>query len=142
MFWGIYDISWCLFYFKVNSFNQAVQTIISCHNKKIFPIIFIRYFMINGFGSDWLKEFNILLEKRFSKKTFKMYVDCKKNYGLFINLVEQKIDYLKVDAKKETLKRLNQIAKKNKVSLNPEFSVLDLSKIKNIDIKINKILMK
>ena len=42
--------------------------------------------MINGFGSDWLKEFNILLEKRFSKKTFKMYVDCKKNYGLFINL--------------------------------------------------------
>ena len=98
--------------------------------------------MINGFGSDWLKEFNILLEKRFSKKTFKMYVDCKKNYGLFINLVEQKIDYLKVDAKKETLKRLNQIAKKNKVSLNPEFSVLDLSKIKKIDIKINKILMK
>ena len=98
--------------------------------------------MINGFGSDWLKEFNILLEKLFSKKKFKMYVDCKKNYGLFINLVEQKIDYLKVDAKKETLKRLNQIAKKNKVSLNPEFSVLDLSKIKNIDIKINKILMK
>jgi len=98
--------------------------------------------MINGFGSDWLKEFNILLEKRFSKKTFKMYVDCKKNYGLFINLVEQKIDYLKVDANKETLKRLNQIAKKNKVLLNPEFSVLDLSKIKNIDIKINKILMK
>ena len=98
--------------------------------------------MINGFGSDWLKEFKILLEKRFSKKTFKMHVDCKKNYGLFINLVEQKIDYLKVDAKKETLKRLNQIAKKNKVSLNPEFSVLDLSKIKNIDIKINKILMK
>ena len=98
--------------------------------------------MINGFGSDWLKEFNILLEKRFSKKTFKMYVDCKMNYGLFINLVEQKIDYLKVDAKKETLKRLSQIAKRNKVSLNPKFSVLDLTKIKNIDIKINKILMK
>ena len=128
--------------FVVNSFNQAVQTIKSCHNKKIFPIIFIRYFMINGFGSDWLKEFIFLLEQRFSKKTFKMYVDCKKNYGLFINLVGQKIDYLKIDAKKETMKRLNQIAKKNKVSLNPQFSVLDLSKIKNIDIKINKILMK
>ena len=98
--------------------------------------------MINGFGSDWLKEFNILLEKRFSKKTFKMYVDCKKNYGLFINLVEQKIDYLKVDAKKETLKRLNQIAKKNKVSLNPKFSILDLTKIKKIDVKIDKILRK
>ena len=98
--------------------------------------------MINGFGSDWLKEFIFLLEQRFSKKTFKMYVDCNNNYGLFINLVEQKIDYLKIDAKKETLKRLNQIAKKNKVSLNPQFSVLDLSKIKNIDSKINRILMK
>ena len=98
--------------------------------------------MINGMGSDWLKEFNILLKQQFSKKTFKMYVDCKKNYGLFINLVEQKIDYLKVDAKNETLKRLNQIASKNKVSLNPQFSVLDLSKIKNIDTKIDRILMK
>ena len=98
--------------------------------------------MINGFGSDWLKEFIFLLEQRFSKKTFKMYVDCKNNYGLFINLVEQKIDYLKIDAKKETLKRLNQIAKKNKVSLNPKFGVLDLSKIKNIDLKIDRNLIK
>jgi hypothetical protein len=135
-------VSFKKYSFVVNSFNQAVQTIVSCHNKKIFPIIFIRYFMINGFGSDWLKEFNILLEQRFSKKTFKMYVDCKNNYGLFINLVEQKIDYLKIDAKKETLKRLNQIAKKNKVSLNPQFSVLDLSKIKNVDTKINRIAIK
>ena len=98
--------------------------------------------MINGFGSDWLKEFIFLLEQRFSKKTFKMYVDCKNNYGLFINLVEQKIDYLKIDAKKETYKRLNQIAKKNKVSLNPKFSVLDFSKIKNIDLKMKRIFIK
>ena len=98
--------------------------------------------MVNGFGSDWIKEFNNLLEKRFSKKKFKLFVDCKKNYGLFINLVEQKIDYLKIDAKKETYKRLNQIAKKNKVSLNPRFSVLDLSKIKNIDLKIERSFLK
>jgi hypothetical protein len=65
-------------------------------------------------------------------------VDCKKNYGLFINLVEQKIDYLKVDAKKETYKKLNQIAKKNKVLINPKFSVLDFSKIKNIDLKFKR----
>ena len=98
--------------------------------------------MINGFGPYWLKEFNNLLKKKFSKKKFKMCVDCKKNYGLFINLVEQKIDYLKIDAKKETYKKLYQIAKKNKVSLNPKFGVLDLSKIKNIDLKIDKYLNK
>ena len=98
--------------------------------------------MINGFGSDWLKEFNNLLKQKFSKKTFKICVDCKKNYALFINLVEQKIDYLKIDAKKQTYKRLYQIAKKNKVSLNPKFGVVDLSKIKNIDLKINRNLIK
>ena len=93
--------------------------------------------MINGFGPDWIKEFKNLLEKKFSKKKFKLFVDCKKNYGLFINLVEQKIDYLKIDAKKETYKRLNQIAKKNKVLLNPSFPIVDLSNIKNISRKIS-----
>ena len=94
--------------------------------------------MINGFGPDWLREFNNLLQQKFTKKNFKLCVDCKKNYGLLINLVEQKIDYLKVDAKKETYQRLNQIAKKNKVSLNPNFSVLDLTNIKNIELKIKR----
>ena len=98
--------------------------------------------MINGFGPDLIKEFNNLLEQKFSKKKFKLFVDCKKNYGLFINLVEQKIDYLKVDAEKETFKRLNQIAKNNMVSLNPRINVLDFSKIKNIDLKINKNFLK
>ena len=98
--------------------------------------------MINGLGTDWVKELNNLLEQKFSRKKFKVFVDCKKNYALFINLVEQKIDYLKVDAKREIYKKLNQIAKKNKVLINPKFSVLDFSKIKNIDLKINRILLK
>ena len=98
--------------FAINSYYQAFKTINSCHSRKIFPIIFIKYFIIDGFGVDWFKEFNNLLEKKFSRKKFKVFVDCKKNYGLFISLVEQKIDYLKVDAEKDTFKRLNQIAKK------------------------------
>ena len=53
--------------FAVNSYNQAVLTIISCHKKNILPIIFIKYFMIRGFGPDWLKEFRNLLKKQFSK---------------------------------------------------------------------------
>ena len=128
--------------FAINSYNQAVNIIINCQKRKIFPIIYIKYFMINGLGTDWVKELNNLLEQKFSRKKFKVFIDCKKNYGLFISLVEQKIDYLKVDAEKETFKRLNQIAKKNKVSLNPKFNVLDFSKIKNIDLKINRILLK
>ena len=106
--------------------------------RKIFPIIFIKYFIINGLGPDWLKEFKFMLEQQYSKKTFSLYVDCKKNYGLFIDLVDQKIKYLKVEAKKETILRLRQIANKNKVLINSRFSVVDLSKIKNIDLKIDK----
>ena len=128
--------------FAINSYNQAVNVIITCQKFKIFPIIYIKYFMINGLGPDWIKEFNDLLKQKFSKKKFKLFVDCKKNYGLFINLVEQEIDYLKINAKKETYKRLNQIAKKNKVLLNPKFSVLDFSKIKNIDMKIKRSFIK
>ena len=58
-----------------------------------------------------LKNLKTYLNKIFKKK-FKLFVDCKKNYGLFINLVEQKIDYLKVDAKKETYKKLKSNCKK------------------------------
>ncbi len=124
--------------FAINSYKQAVNIIITCQKQKIFPIIYIKYFMINGLGPDWMKEFNNLLKQKFSKKKFKLFVDCKKNYALFINLVEQKIDYLKIDAKKEAYKKLNQIAKKNKVLINPKFSVLDFSKIKNIDLKFKR----
>jgi len=125
--------------FAINSYNQAVNTIKICYNWRILPIIYIKYFMVNGLGPDWVKEFNNLLKKQFSAKKFKLCVDCKNNYGLFINLVEQKIDYLKVDVEKKTFARLKQIAKKNKVLLNPHFSVLDLSKFKNIELKIKKI---
>lgn len=124
--------------FAINSYNQAVSIITICQKRKIFPIIYIKYFIVNRFGPDWIKEFHNLLKQKFSKKKFKLFVDCKKNYALFINLVEQKIDYLKVDAKKETYIKLNQIAKKNKVLINPEFSVLDFSKIKNVNLKIKR----
>ena len=69
-------------------------------------------------------------------------MDCRINYGLFINLVHNKIDYLKVSGNKETLLRLTQIAEKNKISINPQITVIDITKIKNIETKINKLLLK
>ena len=54
--------------FAINSYNQAVNIIIHCQKRKIFPIIFIKYFMINGLGPDWIEEFNNLLKHKFSKK--------------------------------------------------------------------------
>ena len=126
--------------FAINSYQQAKEVIKICINNNIFPILFIKYFIINKMGKEWLIELNNLIKKDNIKKNFKIFVDCKKNYGLLISIIELKIDYLKTDADKNTFNRLNQIAKKNKVSLNPNFSVVDLSKIQNINKKIKNIL--
>ena len=124
--------------FSINSFNQASDIVSICREKNTVPILFIKYFLINGFGIHWLQELKRLLFTRFTSKNYKIYVDSKKNYGLFIDLVENQVSYIKVNANIETLKRLKQIAKLNKVLINPKFSIVDLSKIKNLHLKIEK----
>ena len=127
------------FCFVINSYQQACEVVKSCHKNKIIPIIYIKYFIANGLGPDWIKEFENLLKKKFSKNHYKICIDCKKNYGLLINLIEKKIDYIIFNAKINDLKKIKKIAHKNNVSLNPKFSVVDVSKIKNIDSKIEKL---
>ena len=56
--------------------------------------------------------------------------DVKKNYGLFITLVEKKIKFIKLEAEDKILKRLKEIALLNKVLINPNFSIVDLSRSK------------
>ena len=124
--------------FNVNNIHQALKIILICKNYNIIPIFFIKYYIINGFGPDWIAEFRNLLLKEFNKKDYKIFIDCKKNYGLFINLVLQKIDFLQVNADLKTLSRLKNIAKKNKVTVNPKISIINLANIKNIKSKIQK----
>ena len=130
------------FSFKVNTIQQALKIMSICKNNNVLPIFFIQFYIINGFGPNWIIEFRNLLLQKFSKNTFKLFVDCRINYGLFINLVHNKIDYLKVSGDKDTLLRLTQIAKKNKISINPKIAILDITKTKNIELKIIKHLTK
>jgi len=124
--------------FSINSYNQASEIVSICKKKNTVPILFIKYFLINGFGMHWLQELKRLLLTQFTSKNYKIYVDSKKNYGLFIDLVENQVNYVKVTADKKTLKKLKQIAKLNKVLINPKFSIVDLSKTKNLKLKIEK----
>jgi len=124
--------------FNINSYNQASEIISICKKNNKVPILFIKYFLIDGFGIHWLQELQRLLLTRFTSKNYKIYVDSKNNYGLFIDLVENQVSYIKVNANNETLKRLKQIAKLNKVLINPKFSIVDLSKTKNLQLKIEK----
>ena len=124
--------------FSINSYNQASEIILICKKNNIIPILFIKYIFMNGFGIHWLQELQRLLLTQFTFNDYRIYVDSKKNYGLFIELVENQVSYIKVSASNETLKKLKQIAKLNKVLINPKFSIVDLSKIKNLQLKIEK----
>ena len=128
--------------FSIYSYQQAVKIINVCKEKKITPILFIKFELSNGLGIDWITELNNILKRKFKLKKFKIFVDVKNNYGLFIRLVEKKIDYIKVTAKNNTLIRLKEIAKLNKVSINPNFSVVDLARTNEIEKKLTELYAK
>ena len=118
--------------FAFNTYYETVNIIKACKERKLKPIIFLKYNLISGFGSDFLIELKNLLYKDFKLFDFKTYADVKNNYGLFLSLVENKINYLKVQANQEMLKKLNDIANTNKVLINPNFSVVGQSKFKEL----------
>ena len=125
--------------FGVNTLKQAEETIKEANKNNIQPIIFIKYYSVKGFGVEWIKALKLLLASSFSQNSFKLYVDANTDYGLSIELISIKINYIKLRCNHKILKKINQIAKKNKVFLNPSFRIVSLSNIKNISRKITTI---
>ena len=123
--------------FAVNTLKQAEETILEANKNNIISIIFIKYYIVKGFGVDWIKALQLLLASSFSQKSFKLYVDANTDYGLSIELISIKINYIKLRCNYKIIKKINQIAKKNRVLLNPSFRIIDLSNIKNIKRKIS-----
>ena len=124
----------------INTYNQAVEILNIYKDSKIIPIFYLKYNLINKLSVDWLLELTNMLNNHFGSKKFQTYVEVKKNYGLFISLVEIKINYLEVIADKEILIKLKSIAKVNKVLINPKFSILDLTNSKNIKMKLKNLI--
>ena len=123
--------------FAVNTLKQAEETIKEANKNNIKPIIFIKYYIVKGFGADWIKALQLLLASSFPQNSFKLYVDANTDYGLSIELINIKINYIKLRCNHQIIKKINQIAKKNRVLLNPSFRIIDLSNIKNIKRKIS-----
>ena len=84
------------FCFSFNTYNQALEIIKICKNNNIIPILFVKSNLIEGLGLDWLRELRNMILNNYKKKDYKMYVDVRKNYGLFISLVEEKINFKEV----------------------------------------------
>ena len=117
--------------FSISTYSQFEKLIHLKKNKRKILVIFIKYNLINGFGIDWLNAFIKLIKKNYSDQNIKFYVDSGNNYGLSILISRENIQYLKLKSNKTILEKINQIAKKNKVLLNPNFNVVEVSKIKN-----------
>ena len=98
--------------------------------------------MLKGFGSEFIIFFRDLLIKKFSNSNFKIYVDCGFDNGLSIDMAAKKIDYIKLRGNSIILKKINKIATKNKVLLNPSFNIVDCRYRKNIKLIINKLYAK
>ena len=116
--------------FSFTNYNHTAEIIKTCNNKNIKPILFINNKLISDLGIEWLNSLDVLLNTQKKLKNYKLYVDVKKNYGLFISLVEKGIDYIKIETSKENISKIKEIAKLNKVLINPQFSVVDPLKSK------------
>ena len=125
--------------FAINSYYQALEIIKISKKNNVVPVLLIKYYLIDSLSIDWLNELKHMLQDQFKSNDFRIFIEAKKNYGLFIGLVEQKINYISIKANEETLKRLSQIAKLNKVVINPSFSVVDLTKTKKINLKLKRL---
>ena len=117
--------------FAVSTLTQIENLIEFRKSKFKTSIIFIKYFLIKGFGIEWLRTLINQLQNKYKKHNIKFYVDSGYDQGLSILLTHENIDYLKLKNNKIILNKINQIAKQNKVLLNPNFDVVEHTKVKN-----------
>lgn len=117
--------------YAINTYLEFENIIKFKTNKRKVLIIFFKKYLVKGFGIEWLNIFIKLIRKNYPEYNIKFFVDAGNDQGLSLLIIKENIDYLKLRSNKIILDKINQIAKKNKVVLNPNFDVVDLSKIKN-----------
>jgi len=122
--------------FAVSTLTQIESLIEFRKSNFKTSIIFIKFFLIKGLGIEWLRTLINYIKNKYKTHNIKFFVDSGYDQGLSILLTHENIDYLKLKNNTIVLNKIYQIAKKNKVLLNPTFAVVDLTKIKNIQEKL------
>ena len=95
-----------------------------------------------GFGAEFILTFREILISRFGKSNFKLFVDCGSDHSLAIRMANEKINYLKLKSNSIILSKVNNIAFKNRVLLNPSFNIVDCRYRKKINLKLKKLYYK
>ena len=125
--------------FTINTLKQAEDIILETKIYKIKPILHFKNYILKGFGSEFVLTFQKILISRFGKSSFKIFADCGFDNGLGIRMSIQKIDYIKLRGNLVILKKVRDIAHKNRVLLNPSFNIVDCRSLKNINLKLRKL---
>ena len=122
--------------FSIKTYFEFEKLIKFKKNKKKILIIFLENYLVVGLGIDWIKAIIKLIKKNYSEYNIKFFLDTGNDHGLSILICKENIDYIKLKSNKVVLNKINQIAKKNKVLMNPDFDIIEISKIKDLT-KIN-----
>ena len=125
--------------FSINTLNQAEDIILEARTYKIKAILHFKKYILKGFGSDFVLTFQKILKSKFGNSSFKMFVDCGYDSSLGIRMATKKIDFIKLRGNLVILKKVNDIANKNRVLLNPSFNIVDCRNLKNINLKFKKL---
>ena len=131
-----------LFAFTINTLEEAESVILGSKNYKIKPVLHFKKYFLLGFGPEFILTFRDMLISKFGKSNFKLFVDCGFNQSLAIRMANEKINFLKLKNNSLILSKINNIANKNRVLLNPAFNIVDCRNRKNINLKLKKMYSK
>ena len=131
-----------LFAFTINTLEEAESVILGSKNYKIKPVLHFKKYFLLGFGPEFILTFRDMLISKFGKSNFKLFVDCGFNQSLAIRMANEKINFLKLKNNSLILSKINNIANKNRVLLNPSFNIVDFRNRKNINLKLKKLYSK
>ena len=131
-----------LFAFTINTLDEAKSIILESKTYKIKPILHFKKYLLLGFGTEFILTFREMLISKFGKSSFKIFVDCGFDQSLAIKMANKKINYLKLKNNSIILSKISNIAYKNRVLLNPSFTIVDCRNRKNINLKLRKLYSK
>ena len=125
--------------FTINTLEEAESIILGSKIYKIKPILHLKKYFLLGFGVEFILIFREILISKYGKSSFNLFVDCGFDQGLAIKMANKKINYLKLKSNSIILSKINNIAYKNRVLLNPSFNIVDCRNRKNINLKLKKL---
>ena len=94
--------------FAVSTLTQIESLIEFRKSKFKTSIIFIKYFLIKGFGIEWLRTLINYTKNKYKAHNIKFFIDSGYDQGLSILLTYESIDYLKLKNNKIVLNKITK----------------------------------